>query len=746
MKTNRTLLSAAALTTVCLLGVLAASSAGRQKSAAAPAYSWRNVQIVGGGFVSGIVTHPVRKGLMYARTDVGGAYRWDDKAARWVPITDWVTGNDWTFTDIESLAADPADPNQVYLAAGTYTNEWSGNGAILRSSSQGRTWQRADLPFKLGGNEDGRSMGERLAVDPNDGRVLFLGTRHNGLWKSADRGATWHKVASFPDPPDENRMGVVGVAWVVFDARTGRHGTATQTLYAGVGDKNASLVCSLDGGATWRPVVDQPAGFLPHHAVLDRDGFLYLAYSDGPGPNGVTDGAVWKRNTQTGAWTNVTPLKPGEGDRFGYAGLSVDARRPGVLVVSTLDRWAKKDTLFRSLDGGRTWKDLGPQSTRDTNAAPWLTWGRPTADLGHWIGDVEIDPFDSSHVLYVTGTGVWASRNADAADQNRPTRWTAAEALGIEECVVNEGVSPPAGAPVLSVMWDIDGFRHENLDESPRAGFFKPSRGRNTGIDFAERAPDIVARVHGGGPGNGAYSLDNGRTWIEFAGRPAGAGRGAAANGTIAVSCDGATFVRTPENSATSYSRDRGATWTVSAGLPPVLRVVADRDDPARFYAFQRGTGTVFVSSDGGVTFAAGATNVPQTEGFLRATPGKRGHLWLATDQGLFRSLNGGASFAPVKTSGNIAARRIGFGKAAPGRVYPTLYLIGTVGGAYGFFRSDDEGATWTRINDDQHQFGSVNSITGDTRIYGRVYLASANRGVLVGEPPPRAAGAAPKR
>ena len=37
-----------------------------------------------------------------------------------------------------------------------------------------------------------------MAVDPNDGRILFLGTRKSGLWKSDDGAVTWSKVTSFP--------------------------------------------------------------------------------------------------------------------------------------------------------------------------------------------------------------------------------------------------------------------------------------------------------------------------------------------------------------------------------------------------------------------------------------------------------------------------------------------------------------------------------------------------------------------
>jgi hypothetical protein len=42
-------------------------------------YAWDNVRIGGSGFVSGLVLSTKEPGLIYARTDVGGAYRWDVK-------------------------------------------------------------------------------------------------------------------------------------------------------------------------------------------------------------------------------------------------------------------------------------------------------------------------------------------------------------------------------------------------------------------------------------------------------------------------------------------------------------------------------------------------------------------------------------------------------------------------------------------------------------------------------------------
>ncbi|MER7476382.1 hypothetical protein ABTX60_01805 [Streptomyces sp. NPDC126510] len=50
--------------------------------------------------------------------------------------------------------------------------------------------------------------------------------------------------------------------------------------------------------------------------------------------------------------------------------------------------------------------------------------------------------------------------------------------------------------------------------------------------------------------------------------------------------------------------------------------------------------------------------------------------------------------------------------------------------------RSDDAAKTWTRINDDRHRWGWTGAaITGDPRVYGRVYIATNGRGVQYGEP-----------
>ncbi len=718
-------------------------------------YRWRSVVIVGGGFVTGIITHPTQRGLIYARTDVGGAYRRDPHARAWVPITDMIGMSDWHLTGIESLAVDPSKPNRVYLAAGIYTNPRVANGAILRSENRGRTWLRADMPFKMGGNEAGRANGERLAVDPNDGRSLFFGSRRDGLWHSADSGATWEKVKSFPSnfehgvDTGESESGpvpyerqVVGIVFVQFDARDSRRGKPTQTIYVGVSTPDTSLYRSTDGGKSWAPVHDQPEGLRPNHSALASDGMLYLTYGREPGPNTMTDGAVWRYDTRKNIWTNVTPIKPGAHDRFGYGGVTVDARRPRTLMVVTFARWDRGDEIFRSTDGGEHWTAIGPKAVRTSTDAPWLYWHRAEPSSTGWMGDVEIDPFDSNRVLYVTGQGVWESRDVTASDRGRQTHW-AFSSWGIEETVALDLVSPPEGAHLVSGVGDIGGFRHNRLDLSPPEGMFSnPIFANAEGLDFAEREPSFVVRVgtsgHGreGGTSHGAYSTDGATTWTPFASEPEGRGAG-----TVAVSADGRTIIWTMRDGFPHFSRDRGATWNRVMGIPRNLKVISDRVNPEKFYAYDRQAGKVYACADGGETFHLAAQNLPAGFGTLHAAPGFEGDLWLSTGSGsrhtagdgLYRSIDSGRSFIKVESIAEVYA--LGFGKAARGCGYPAVYVAGKVGTVQGLFRSDNAGRTWVRINDDLHQFGQINVITGDPRLYGRVYIGTGGRGILYGDP-----------
>ena len=685
---------------------------GGARTAAGP-YVWKNAQVVGGGYVTGLVFNPREKGLLYARTDMGGAYRWDTGAEQWIPLTDWIGEKDWNLLGIDSVATDPVDPKRLYLGAGTYTNEWAGNGAILRSTDRGRTFQRTDLPFKLGANEDGRGAGERLVIDPADNGTLLLGTRKNGLWRSTDYGKTWRQVSSFP--VKDGASSGAGISFVTYGP------AGSKTVYVGVNDRSTSLYRSTDGGSTWRAVSGQPTGQLPQHGVVSGDGSLYLTYTDNLGPNGVTGGSVWKYTTGSGAWKNISPSR----GSYGFSGLAVDPRKPSTVMVTTLGRWWPEDEIYRSTNGGTTWKALSDKSVRNASAAPYV--GTHT---GHWMTALAIDPFNSGHVLYGTGNGIWRSKDANASDSGGTSHWTAG-ARGLEETALLDAIAPPGGATVITAMGDQGGFRHGSLTKVPAGRLKNPLMTNSTDIDFAQSKPSMMVRVGRGGAQDGAYSTDGGSSWNGFKAEPVAG----AQDGHVALAADGSAIVWTQAGQVPYRSTDMGASWSRVRGLGTGAVVVADRSSARTFYSLSGSGGTLYASTDGGTTFTARATGLP--DGRLTAVPGVAGDLWLAGGgKGLLHSTDGGRTFTTLTTVKSASA--LGFGKAKPGTSYQALYLIGTVKNVTGVFRSTDKGATWLRVNDDAHQWGAIGGvgvITGDPDTYGRVYVGTNGRGLQYGDP-----------
>jgi len=725
-----------ALGALLLAEMLGASAATGDQTA----YRWRNVVIGGGGFIPGLVFHPSEKGLLYARTDIGGAYRWDASRTRWTSLTDWIGAADVNLLGIDSLAVDPSDANRVYLAAGTYTADFAPNGAILRSDDRGRTFARSNLPFKLGGNELGRGNGERLAVDPHDGRVLFFGSRGTGLWRSEDRGANWARVVGFPDTATsagasaENawRRQAIGIVFVVFDAAGGEHGKPTPTLFAGVSTRETSLFRSTDAGRTWSPVPGQPAGLRPNHMVRAADGSFYLSYGDEPGPDTMHDGAVWKYEPAVQRWTNITPLPRGF---FGWGAVAVDPRNPQVVMAATFARYELGDDLFRSRDGGAHWQPVFARSRFDDSGAPWVTAHRP-----HWIASIAIDPFDSDRVLFVTGYGIWASANMLGFDQGGTASWRF-EDRGLEETVALDLISPPQGAPLLSALGDLDGFRHDDLDTAPPHFDISQRYSNGESIDFAAHKPELIVRagrtrMPAGSVVRAAFSNDGGRSWQAFASEP-DKGEGA---GSIAIAADAETVVWAPvESKRVFLTRDFGRHWVVADGLEGGEHVLADRVDASRFYASDTRSGKLYVSRDGGAHFApiGGAFGDAARGGDhlrLYASPGNAGVLWIAArDRALMRGDADGRITATMASITGVDA--LGFGKAAPGKTAPTLFVAGRRNGAQGIFRSTDEGASWQRIDDARHRYGRIDQLVGDPRVFGRLYFGAAGRGIVYGDP-----------
>lgn len=728
------------------LATLTIPTVAQTKLPDAVPYRWDNVTVGGGGFAPGIVFSTAERGLAYLRTDMGGAYRYDAATGRWVPLQD---GNPvGSYMGVESVAPDPIDADVVYLAAGM---SWRGEAAILRSSDRGRNWTTTPVPFRMGGNEDGRGLGERLAIDPNQPSRLLFGSRHDGLWRSVDSGAHWTKVTAFPlvglGAPSVPGTTHGGLSFVLFDkAHPGR-------MFVASTDPGAPhLFRSDDDGATWIAIAGGPdAAMLPVKAVLGSDDVLTITYANGIGPNGITRGAVWRYEVAGSRWFDVTPDKRLDAPVGGYMGVAVSAQDARVIAVSTVDRYRPVDTVWRSTDAGSHWDELYVRSTRNVSASPFLKLAGGTADFGHWIAGLAIDPFDETHAAYVTGATMYATGSFSAPGTMAWKPWTS----GIEQTAIITLTSPTAGAPLISGFGDIGGFRHDDLSVSPAKVHTNPYLTNTNNLDYAGMAPHVIVRS-----GNTharetsvtlAWSGDGGTSWHSVV--PPNATRAVGRDGLspektgdapIVVSADGLTFV--VGTRPTLLTRDRGRTWSAPMGLPIETRITADKVDPRTFYAIDSIHHTVLRSGDGGSHFvavrgrglpanlAAVKTTNREQQNPLVAVPGQAGALWLKVGGDLYRSQNAGETW--TKANADLVVDLYGLGRAAPAAHYPAVYAIGRRNGIQCVWRSIDGGTHWHRINDDRHQWGlRFRVISGDPKTYGRVYIGTDGRGIVYGDP-----------
>lgn len=712
---------------LCVLGHLSAVHG----SDLAAKYSWKPMKIGGGGWVVGMNIPLSEKGLMYARTDVSGAYRWDPAAFTWKRI---VTADSMPaeyvkygkYRGADSLVGAPADPEIAYMAY---------EGEIFRSTDRGDKWIPtgfASRKVKMEPNGEGRQDGERLGVDPHNSNVIYYASIADGLWTSEDGGTNWGKVQAVPAgaPPH-------GVNTVVFDKSSGTlaavAGAAkTKVVYVTVDQKG--IFKSSDAGATWTNIAATGPGISSkmRDAETGPDGTYYVVCDN---ENGAA-GSVWKCSSG-GTWQNITPGGE-QGGSQPYWEVAVDpADAKHVVVLRSGGRG------FVSKDQGATWANR----TFHLNS-PDISWlGKQE---NYWLSVGEI-AFDSDGKLwFAEGFGVW-----EADDLESPAiEWRSAS-KGIEETCGNDIIAPPGGKP-LAAMWDAGVFRFDDPD-TYTARRALPYFMSAWALDWCASEPSFIAAVfrnHLGFPphvNEAGYSTDGGLTWKVFPAVEKKEIPSGLEYGVVAVSANSPDkIVWVPANGAPPYyTSDRGAAWNVSSvvglegsstGLPysPRKPLCADRVLPDTFYLYHM-NGGVYRSDDGGATFSpAGKVVSDRYNAILKAAPGLGEDLWFAEGSqenpvgGLWRSRDGGKTWTAIP--GIDQAFNFGFGKSAREGEYPAVYVAGVVQGETGIYRSIDEGTTWDRIGIwPLGIFDWIDAMDGDKDTFGKVYIGFTSSGFAYG-------------
>ncbi|KAL2836726.1 hypothetical protein BJY01DRAFT_221634 [Aspergillus pseudoustus] len=650
----------------------------------------------------------------------------------------------------ERLAVNPFKAGEVWM--GTRM------AGLMRSLDGTRTWENVTSFPDAAVNGVGIYW---VIFDTRTEGTVYVGVGvPGGIYVTRDSGVSWEQVPGQPLEWDE--------AVLVFPDETQPQSSGPQPM-KGVLASN---------GALYVTYADAPG---PYGVTY---GGVYVYNTSSSDWANITPG---KGNTYPAPFANQT-FPAG-----GFCGLSVDAKDPETLVVVSLDRdpGPALDSVYLSHDGGRSWKDVSQLSTppesggywghpiedaafKDGTAVPWLSfnwgpqWGgygapspvRGLTKFGWWMTAVLIDPSDSDHLLYGTGATIWATDSLSRADKNKSPEWYI-QAEGIEESVALAMASPNGGpSHLLTGLGDINGYRYGDLDV-PQPMFGLPVFSNLNALDWAGQKPTTIIRAgpcghnYTDGCGLAAHSSDGGDTWTKFATCIPGVEVGTSNPGTIAIDASGKHIVWT--SAMTTYwgtlqavtpsanesgpyaTTDLGKTWISPTGLNvQTPNISADRVQPKTFYSFT--DGNWYLSKNGGVSY----TSLKGKEVGLPAHPGaipiasfdRAGEIWLALgDLGIYHTRNFGRKWTKL-TGRGVTARHLTIGAGARRSSTPALFILGTAAShgslsKDGVYRSDDNGKTWARVNDEDHQYGGVGLIQGDPRVYGRVYLGTGGRGIV---------------
>lgn len=551
------------------------------------------------------------RGLIYAATFRDGVMRSGDGGTTWTTLG--LAGK-----YLRSIVADPANPDVLYTAAyndGVYkTTAASGAGAF------------AKLPAAPSNTEE-------LAFA---GSSLFAAAGSSGVFRTNDGGAGW---TSLNGPRTDGPVWISVAGYVDAFGRTVVLAGCDKPAKAskvGTNQMFTSVMRSVDGGATWASLTDDPAKV--HYETGDASGARW-----------------WLASAQ--------PYMMIDKGSFTASQIVVDGTGTNVLV-------AGRSGVWRSPDGGANWwpvvRGMGVTINRDVVADPNVA-GRVYIGNTDWIL-------------------LWSGDGGRTVSQNRPPAGAETFGVALDTTTTPSAVSVALGDRDTNSAGEI----YSNADPATTKAWVSEGLGAAAGgkrplaiaVNQVGGQRTLLAAVEDGG-----IWRKSGATWTRTSATAMGAQTTDAAS--FAWENGSSTVFLYDRASGVWRSGDAGLTWTMIWSKPSAAEmtgyVALDPEVPGRLWIAARDG--LYRIDDAGTGSVDAATLSPIELGAL-ANPSEisfdpggalvtlsGGHIYRSVDAGPLQDV----SDSSVATTGRFV---FGTSMGPDGRLYLALngngVLVGT--------------------------------------------------------------------
>ena len=372
---------------VLLAGLLLGAPPAHATVASAPdtvdgALQWRLLGPFRGGWATMAEGVPSQPETFYFGAAGGGVWKTTDAGRTWQSLFDQQPA-----AAIGALAIAPSNPQVLYVGTGQVAARYdvgAGNG-VYRSADGGATWQHVGLT-------DSRHIG-KILVDPQHPDTLLVGAlghyfgpnHQRGVFRSTDGGQHWQQTLSINDD-----TGVVDMAadpanpQVVYAAAWQVRNYPWLSYFQPNAGPGSGLYRSADGGISWKRVDGHgwPTGALARIGLATASGNrVYAVVNDAGAParsglyRSEDGGASWQQVSHEGWLAN---------DYFSR------------LTVDPNDRdrlYSAGQSIRRSDDGGNSWH---------------VFKGAPGGDDYHYLW---IDPQDTRRMIAASDQGAVVTVN-----------------------------------------------------------------------------------------------------------------------------------------------------------------------------------------------------------------------------------------------------------------------------------------------------------------------------------------------